>query len=94
VQQLLLQKTYNNEEFRPLNISNQHNNSLDAALEKFNSLELFLGKITSKAIVPNINQLSPEAKTAIKKLVVFLNSNILQENKENYSTHKILNNSP
>jgi hypothetical protein len=55
---------------------------------------LFLGKIKSKAIVPNINQLSSEAKTAFKKLVVFLNSNIPQENKENYSTHKILNNSP
>ncbi len=89
VQQLLLQKTYNNEELRRLKLSNKNNNSLDTALEKFNSMELSLGKITAKAIVPNINELSPEAKTAIEKLVVLINSNIPEENKENYSTQKI-----
>lgn len=89
VQQLLLQKTFNNEELRRIKINNQNNNSLDAALEKFNLMELSLGKITAKAIAPNIDELTPEAQNAIEKLVVLLNNNIPKENKEEYSTQKI-----
>jgi len=89
VQHLLLKKTYNNEELRRLKIDNLTTNSIDSALEKFNSMELSLHKITAKGIVPNIDELSPEAKTAIEKLVVVLNNNIPEENKENYSTQKI-----
>lgn len=89
VQQLLVQKRANNEELRRIKLNNQNNSSLDSALDKFNSMELSLGSITAKAIVPNIDELSPEAKIAIEKLVVVLNENIPKENKGDYSTAKI-----
>ena len=86
VQYLLKRKTYNNEELRRLKLKNEDNSSLDIALDKFNSMELSLGKITPKSIAPNIDELSPKAKSVIEKLSIILNDNAP---KENYSPQKI-----
>lgn len=86
VQYLLKRKTYNNEELRRLKLKNEANSSLDIALDKFNSMELSLGKITPKSIAPNIDELSPKAKSVIEKLSIILNDNAP---KENYSPQKI-----
>ncbi|WP_158974606.1 ATP-binding protein [Cellulophaga sp. L1A9] len=86
VQNLLKLKTYNNEELRRLKLKSEANSSLDVALAKFNTMELSLGKITPKSIAPNIDELSPKAKSVIEKLTVILNDNAP---KENHSPEKI-----
>ncbi|WP_282132711.1 ATP-binding response regulator [Cellulophaga baltica] len=86
VQNLLKLKTYNNEELRRLKLKSEANSSLDVALAKFNTMELSLGKITAKSIAPNIDELSPKAKSVIEKLALILNDNAP---KENHSPEKI-----
>ncbi len=86
VQKLLKLKTYNNEELRRLKLKSEANSSLDIALAKFNTMELSLGKITPKSIAPNIDELSPKAKSVIEKLTIILNDNVP---KETHSPQKI-----
>lgn len=77
---LLGKKVKNINALRNLRIQNQTGTAINSALKEFNKLEESLGIITPEGLAPNINELSPEAQEAIKKVASYLNANIPENN--------------
>lgn len=76
LQMLLEKKAKNINALRTLRIQNQAGNAINSALKEFDKLEESLGIITPEGLAPNLNELSPKAQEAIKKVADYLNANI------------------
>ncbi|WP_339836479.1 ATP-binding protein [uncultured Maribacter sp.] len=77
---LLHKKVTNINALRNLRLKDQTGNAINSALKKFDKLEESLGIITPEGLAPNLNNLSPKAQEAIKKVTDYLNANIPPEN--------------
>lgn len=77
---LLGKKVKNINALRNLKIQNQTGTAINSALKEFDKLEESLGIITPEGLAPNLNELSPEAQEAIKKVASYLNANIPENN--------------
>jgi signal transduction histidine kinase/FixJ family two-component response regulator/CHASE3 domain sensor protein len=86
---LLERKVANTEMLGKLKTQNQTGTAITAALEKFDEMEASLGIITAEGLVPNLNELSPKAREAIKKVADYLNANIPAEVTEEQKTKKL-----
>ena len=76
LQLLLEQKVLNTNVLRKLKTQDQTSAAIDMALEQFEQMEANLGVITAEGLAPNLEELSPKAQEAIKKVAHYLNSNI------------------
>ncbi|SNR56378.1 Response regulator receiver domain-containing protein [Maribacter sedimenticola] len=76
---LLRKKATNINALRTLKINDQTSSAIDFALKEFDKLEESLGIIKPESLAPNIDELSPKAQSAIKKVADYLNANIPQE---------------
>ena len=78
---LLHKKATNIDALRTLRLRNQTGTAINSALKEFDKLEESLGIITPEGLAPNLNELSPKAQSAIKKVADYLNANVPSENK-------------
>ena len=76
---LLNKKAANINALRSLRLKDQTGTAIDSALKEFDKLEESLGIIKPEGLAPNLNELSPKAQGAIKKVADYLNANIPEE---------------
>jgi signal transduction histidine kinase/FixJ family two-component response regulator len=76
VQELLKQKTYNNEVLRRLKLESEANSSLDAALNKFLQLEASFDKISIYDFNEKPNELPQYERKVLEEWVELLNANV------------------
>lgn len=76
---LLNKKVTNINALRTLKIKDQTGTAINSALKEFDKLEESLGIITPEGLAPNMDELSPKAQVAIKKVADYLNANIPEE---------------
>ena len=86
---LLDKKVENINALRNMRIQNQTGNAIHSALNEFDKLEESLGIITPEGLAPNLNELSPRAQEAIKKVADYLNANIPPEDSPQKKNQKI-----
>lgn len=86
---LLEKKVANNEALRGLKAQNQTRVAISSALKEFDKMEASLGIITPEGLAPNIEELSPKAQAAIRKVADYLNANIPNEDSEGQKVKKI-----
>ncbi len=76
VQLLLNKKIENVRLLRQLQIQIEKNTSIDTLLEKFNRVELSLGRIIPEKLVPDFDSLSTKTQNTIREYTSLLNQNI------------------
>ncbi|MBU2995587.1 response regulator [Cellulophaga baltica] len=89
VQELLKQKTYNNEVLRRLKLENEANSSLDAALNKFLQLEASFDKISIYDFNENPEKLPDYERKVLDEWVALLNANVPDDGKNITDPEKI-----
>ncbi|HDZ05213.1 hypothetical protein LCGC14_0082800 [marine sediment metagenome] len=77
---LLNKKVANINALRSLRLKDQTGTAINSALKKFDKLEESLGIIKPEGLAPNLEELSPKAQSAIKKVADYLNANVPEEN--------------
>lgn len=86
---LLEKKVVNNEMLRNLKTQNQTSVAIKSALQKFDKMEASLGIIIPEGLAPNIEELSPKAQDAIRKVADYLNANIPNDDSEEQKAKKV-----
>tara|TARA_R110000744_G_scaffold116583_6_gene218116 strand:- start:2039 stop:4486 length:2448 start_codon:yes stop_codon:yes gene_type:complete len=77
---LLNKKVTNINALRSIRLKDQTGTAINSALKEFDKLEESLGIIKPEGLAPNLDELSPKAQSAIKKVADYLNANVLDEN--------------
>ena len=77
---LLNKKVTNINALRSLRLKDQTGTAINSALKEFDKLEESLGIIKPEGLAPNLEELSPKAQSAIKKVADYLNANVPDEN--------------
>ncbi|WP_405400614.1 hybrid sensor histidine kinase/response regulator [Maribacter sp. Asnod2-G09] len=77
---LLSKKVTNINAMRSIRLSDQTGTAINSALKEFDKLEESLGIIKPQDLAPNLDELSPKAQDAIKKMADYLNANVPTEN--------------
>ena len=86
---LLEKKVANNEVLRKLKTQNQTSVAITSALAEFDKMEASLGIITPEGLAPNLDELSPKAQEAIRKVADYLNANIPNTDSEEQKARKV-----
>ena len=86
---LLEKKVANNEVLRKLKTQNQTSVAITSALAEFDKMEASLGIITPEGLAPNLDELSPKAQEAIRKVADYLNANIPKTDSEEQKARKV-----
>ncbi len=73
---LLNKKVANINALRSIRLKDQTGTAINSALKEFDKLEESLGIIKPEGLAPNLDELSPKAQSAIKKVADFLNANV------------------
>ncbi len=73
---LLSKKVTNINALRSIRIKDQTDTAINSALKEFDKLEESLGIIKPEGLAPNLDELSPKAQSAIKKVADYLNANV------------------
>ncbi|WP_396633107.1 ATP-binding protein [Maribacter sp. R86514] len=73
---LLTKKATNINALRSIRIKDQTDTAINSALKEFDKLEESLGIIKPEGLAPNLDELSPKAQSAIKKVADYLNANV------------------
>lgn len=73
---LLNKKVTNINALRSIRLKDQTGTAINSALKEFDKLEESLGIIKPEGLAPNLNELSPKAQSAIKKVADYLNANV------------------
>ncbi|SIP95503.1 hybrid sensor histidine kinase/response regulator [Maribacter ulvicola] len=76
---LLTKKVTNINALRSIRLKDQTGTAINSALKEFNKLEESLGIIKPEGLAPNLDELSPKAQSAIKKVADYLNANVPAE---------------
>ncbi|WP_299321810.1 ATP-binding protein [uncultured Maribacter sp.] len=79
---LLSKKVTNINAMRSIRLNDQTGTAINSALKEFDKLEESLGIIKPKDLAPNLDELSPKAQDAIKKMTDYLNANVPTENNQ------------
>lgn len=77
---LLNKKVTNINALRSIRLKDQTGTAINSALKEFDKLEESLGIIKPEGLAPNLDELSPKAQSAIKKVADYLNANVPDEN--------------
>ena len=77
---LLSKKVTNINAMRSIRLNDQTGTAINSALKEFDKLEESLGIIKPQDLAPNLDELSPKAQDAIKKMADYLNANVPIEN--------------
>ena len=77
---LLNKKVTNINALRSIRLKDQTGTAINSALKEFDKLEESLGIIKPEVLAPNLDELSPKAQSAIKKVADYLNANVPDEN--------------
>ncbi|MEP2280721.1 ATP-binding protein [Maribacter sp.] len=73
---LLNKKVTNINALRSIRLKDQTGTAINSALKEFDKLEESLGIIKPEGLAPNLEELSPKAQSAIKKVADYLNANV------------------
>jgi len=73
---LLDRKVTNINAMRSIRLKDQTGTAINSALKEFDKLEESLGIIKPEGLAPNLEELSPKAQSAIKKIADYLNANV------------------
>lgn len=73
---LLTKKVTNINALRSIRLKDQTGTAINSALKEFDKLEESLGIIKPEGLAPNLDELSPKARSAIKKVADYLNANV------------------
>ncbi|WP_299800459.1 ATP-binding protein [uncultured Maribacter sp.] len=79
---LLNKKVTNINAMRSIRLNDQTGTAINSALKEFDKLEESLGIIKPIDLAPNLDELSPKAQDAIKKMTDYLNANVPTENNQ------------